>query len=323
MSADDAVACIRCKQTVPRPDSLIFRRARPPATEDDCICIVCNRFNGRLQRLFKETPELKEHWDCQDQAGKADFFAKKHELHGTHLQAAIEEITTHTQSESATNLEEGDIEWLDEDDLKVRYKDKPEQLAAVKRNADTFWHKKREVTLYGDIAYHSKSRVESTTALKRELSIQTNTVRKKANTKVKPDKKITTDGGDAGEAVGLTDKQKATMVALSAACIKQKTVMSQYVAIAEGLNDYIPAFAMKACKLALAELEMLLTEIDLACEEGQCENVQELVKKGKGTKGKMADNLKKITGHVKAACPEIGKKVAIDKETGDVSLQDK
>jgi len=109
-------------------------------------------------------------------------------LHGTHLQAAIEEITTHTQSESATNLEEGDIEWLDEDDLKVRYKDKPEQLAAVKRNADTFWHKKREVTLYGDIAYHSKSRVESTTALKRELSIQTNTARKKANIKVKPDK---------------------------------------------------------------------------------------------------------------------------------------
>ena len=64
---------------------------------------------------------------------------------------------------------EGSGDWLDEKDLKSKYAEKPEQVAAIMQNANTMVHPTRRVTLYEDIDYKSKRGISSsyTTTTKR------------------------------------------------------------------------------------------------------------------------------------------------------------
>ena len=70
----------------------------------------------------------------------------------------------------------GTGDWIDEDDMKAKYKNKPARLSSILRNCKRWYDPQGEVELLEDMAYQSKSTAKDTVAVsnKRKITAEEN-----------------------------------------------------------------------------------------------------------------------------------------------------
>ena len=69
------------------------------------------------------------------------------------LMSQMQEVITEISRNTSSVALKGSGDWVDEEDLNERYKNKPEQLAAVKKNCRRMWHPSRCVDLFKDMQF--------------------------------------------------------------------------------------------------------------------------------------------------------------------------
>ena len=124
-----------------------------------------------------------------DKDRKVEFMKESHNLAGKELAAKMEICIQETiESKMSVSLV-GTGKFMDSPDLQERYKNKPEQLTAVRANSQSFFDGKRNTKLYEDMEYQSSFKAEETSSHKRSRQLSTEATAKKAKTAPKPNKK--------------------------------------------------------------------------------------------------------------------------------------
>ena len=143
------------------------------------VCVQCNRLSARVYKLTADNQDLSISFSTLTRDERADFFLKNADLMGKDLAKAI----TNTASLSYTDEQvDGFLasgKWLDEIDLDEKYKNKPEQLAEIKKRARTFVHPTRQVKLYEDLDFDSTAGLTAKRTAEQRVESQSNEQEKK------------------------------------------------------------------------------------------------------------------------------------------------
>ena len=143
------------------------------------VCVQCNRLSARVYKLTADNQDLSISFSTLTRDERADFFLKNADLMGKDLAKAI----TNTASLSYTDEQvDGFLasgKWLDEIDLDEKYKNKPEQLAEIKKRARTFVHPTRQVKLYEDLDFDSSAGLTAKRKAEQRVESQSNEQEKK------------------------------------------------------------------------------------------------------------------------------------------------
>ena len=190
------------------------------------VCLRCNRLSARVYKITAANKELSTSFGKLTREARQDFFLQNADLLGTDLRKAI----TNTVSVSYTDEQiDGFLangKWLDEEDLDEKYKNKPAQLAEIKKRARTFVHPTRQVKLYEDLDFDSTAGVTAKRKAEQRVESQSQEQEKKPkrqktegaekDQEAKPEKK------DKNQGKPLSDKQQ-----------------EKYTKLAKKLNDAI------------------------------------------------------------------------------------
>ena len=142
------------------------------------------------------------------------------------------ELIQKTSVEQETAME-GTGEWLDEEDLKVRFKDKPQQYEAILKNARRFHDKTREIELYEVPTYKSSevSRTKRTIEESSKASVDETVKRIKFPKVQKPEGDLVTEGNGEPSATKLTRAQHSWID-------KQINKLKDYNLLKEALAEF-------------------------------------------------------------------------------------
>ena len=121
-------------------------------------CTECTRrkkrFHDALQTL---QPEAQDRFKALTREERATWKLENRDSIGQDLAASLK-LLLHTKSSTYSDSKLKAVgDYVDEDDLKQRYKDKPEQLQNILANAETFYHPTRKVTLYLDAQFSKQA----------------------------------------------------------------------------------------------------------------------------------------------------------------------
>ena len=99
----------------------------------------CNRFNVKLARHMKtEDADLVADWGQLSRAEKNDIFRNHHNDHGVDLNALLREVTEEIRAERLIKKFSATGHMKDLVDLGEKFKNKPEQLEAIKATTYKF-----------------------------------------------------------------------------------------------------------------------------------------------------------------------------------------
>ena len=118
-------------------------------------CMPCNRFSTRLAEVLKNNQGLRTQYFSFTAEDKVEFFANNNRALDADIPQIIKSMITKTTVSTKASDFVAESVWLDEDDLKHKYKNKPEHLKAVLTTAQSFVHPVRGVKLYEDFEYKS------------------------------------------------------------------------------------------------------------------------------------------------------------------------
>ena len=114
-------------------------------------CKSCNKDHSALMRLFAKEPTLRQSLNekfSKDAESRAEFQSRSRGMLGNDLKALIETIVKETTSECHTTNRKRKTEFLDEQDLKRRFEDRPEQLETLLSKGSSFNHPETGAPLY-------------------------------------------------------------------------------------------------------------------------------------------------------------------------------
>ena len=132
-------------------------------------CRKCGSLKTRLYRHFsRNAEEERKQWNNLSRSQRQMFYSKWHGELRMDLKAAISEIIVESESKHATSKKE--YKWLDDFQLRERYKGREEQIDNIKKNAETMHCTVRDVALWADPEYTSSEVASKDSTLKRELS---------------------------------------------------------------------------------------------------------------------------------------------------------
>ena len=206
--------CAQCGMQVSAQEAIRVHSKRAIAkTPSMYKCKACNALESRISRL-KSTLNFEVSWGTQED--KSEFFKKHTRSFGPALRTALEQ--SHSESVSRCSIErlaeEGN--WLDEEDLRERYKSKPEQLRNMLASARQITHPTRKCTLYLDTNFRFSSSNETS---HREETKRVSYSEDAQEAPPQPKKKARVDDPTTKSGKPLTDKQR---VALQAAAAKSR-----------------------------------------------------------------------------------------------------
>ena len=190
----------------------------------------------------------------------------------THMQEVITQITRNTSTVATA----GAGDWVDEHDLKARYKDKPDQLKSVMQNAKTMWDEARSVTLYEDMQYVTRTNDEEVkeSESKRQIQwgfgLESNKRSKKG--KGKGHQAALTNGDAGGETVKKLSKanlKKLKNAHEAAAPMLDK--LTELIAKCNGeqLKPHLPQFILSSVFKSHETIADLLPQIDTVINENK------------------------------------------------------
>jgi len=230
---------------------------------DQICCKPCNRAKARIQRLIKS-----EAWgeDFKSVSGesRAQLMLAAHDAFGGDLAKLIkvQMEQSHASSRVETFCKGGG--FLDADDLDEKYKKKPQQLANIKANANTFKCPIRMCMMYQDPEY-----VLTDVAKDEKRSTTKRTV--EAEFEMKKDKRAKTVKVDATDTEPIVAHLKGGQIAkLKEAhdkVCKTKDVFAECRArVTADVAPHCPKFIIDKAAVLACEFASVLASIDVAVE---------------------------------------------------------
>ena len=117
-----------------------------PAKSGNFVCKPCNKAEARIYRLPNK--EMLKGFKEMNRESRAGFLQKASGLFKEDLAKELNEAVIQARTMTITDEWEESSEWVDEVELKERYEaERPEQLANILANAQTFEDPVRIVTL--------------------------------------------------------------------------------------------------------------------------------------------------------------------------------
>ena len=157
LTMTDTVACTVCKEVIQRREVL---RGRCLSCQGTASCSD-GTFRVRLTRALKSLkdgsdPSIVDNFHSLSPAEKTNFKRLHHDKLGNHLIMAIQQKVKTTRR---NEIQQGAISkghMKDEADLKEKYGHKPDQLAAIFANADSFTCPIRACKMWADPDIHTE-----------------------------------------------------------------------------------------------------------------------------------------------------------------------
>jgi len=231
---------------------------------------------------------------------------------GADLKAFIEEKCSVKCVTRFVKANGGVGKFYDEQDLKDKYKNKPEDFLAIKENGYSFVCPIKNKRFYEDIDYVSSSTNTSEVERKRELEVSVESSKKKAKTVKKQEDDTDAVADDStNKPKPMGDKQiTQTRKILEIVCENQD-ILNTYVEICEHdeIKDMIPKYIVPKAKLRVAELAVFESTCSLAIDEKKADGFKEHQQSAKDFRTKALDLQKKVAAQFEAAVAEIGKEV--------------
>ena len=150
LTADEAMGnhCCTCKRQVDEHNSLVIVRASSKVSETR-RCRNCHNVRGAIQRLAVKHGNLVKDFTKVDGDRAQSFYEQFSHLRGEDLRSKLDETVTQWKT-STTRFEfDQNVEFLEEEDLKVKYADKPSTLENILRNGKRFFCPVKQKTLFG------------------------------------------------------------------------------------------------------------------------------------------------------------------------------
>ena len=256
------VACQVCERQIAEGCAICLNKNRHgPNQKNFFRCNLCNRLSSRIYRA-----KGRVQWESKE--AMKDFFLQHTTLAGKDLKKELEHVATQVERDTTLDTDNASTCWVDEEDLRTTYENKPSQLKAMLETAETRMHPTRKVTLYADITYNSKH--------SKSHEVQGENKRQRASTeKVKGAKKPKkdTDGDEpqkAPKGKPLSTGQRAKLIKLEQKMeqIKDDWTEQQQHANDDVLKDFFPKALMEGAQKAMAAVDACIAEVPVVLTDG-------------------------------------------------------
>ena len=236
-------------------------------------CSKCFVFYNRLKRILEKhkCEDERRQWYSLTRNERQAFFIKwRDEPDYNDVKRAISETIVESKSKRATSTK-GYI-WLDDFQLRKRYKGKEEQIEKVKTNAESCWCRVRGVMLWADPECTSSEVASKKSSGKRELSTSQQ-ISRSHKKKPKADPAPKTEPGPAPKPPRLTGMELQTLA-------QEKTNLVELLGQVKLTNHIanLPEFAGDIPKIYIDPLKhnelvllALIETVDDATESGICD----------------------------------------------------
>ena len=234
----------------------------------NCVyaCIECNRLSSRIYKIQVQDPSLCTVFRGMGAEEKQEFMLDHHGVSGEELVKALHRISRRSEESEQQGTFQAKGKFVDEEDLTIKYKDKPEQLRSILDNARTIQHPTRNVKLYEDVEFEAVS--ADSHKRKRTEELET-TVREKIK-KPRKEKEGTRADAEACPAQGkeLPPKKRDGLTKLTQ---KASKVSDDMAAVLESSEDdkfagYLAPAVVDLAKKHKAEVDVALADMTVALE---------------------------------------------------------
>ena len=166
--------CRKCKLEHPKDDMIVKRSGswESEGQVDQIICKPCNRAIQRIATLKKTNDELE---GVSEVLGddRADMMQQAHDLFGSNLAKRVKDCISRVRSRTATKNFKVTDHFMDEIDVKDKFKNKPQQLASILDTPkdECQWCPRRKVYMYPVPEYEAKDETEDRLELKGQCDV--------------------------------------------------------------------------------------------------------------------------------------------------------
>ena len=251
-------------------------------TTNPCRCNECGRVATAVSRTTKELgAELNGKFKIamsNDSVARATFYQKAAGCTKAELVKLIEETVNEMMIETTEASLVGTGEYLDEEDLREKYKSKPPQrLEAILANAKRFTCPVSKVELFEDMKYRSEESHSKKHITEHRLSATTEDRIKKKKTEGEgtngKTKKVKVEAGAEVGPTPLTEKEKESLTkwdaVLDTNVAALEEITSKMEENAEGWSKFLPAHVRTSVTAAKLQLEGVKAEHAMILESGQ------------------------------------------------------
>ena len=275
-SARSKVQCCSCKR--PADGETAKLAAKTKTGCESYRCADCNSMRGKVDRVLKACPKLKDDWKEVSAETKQEFLQTHLHFTGEELKKCMQEIVI--QSKNNTRFSEFSVlgDWYDEEQLKEKYKNKPEQLANLFQYARQLTHPTRRCILWEDLTFKSASseKTEDREETRRTVTSNINIRRAKRKVEKKDDNAHHADPKAKKMKASIAKKinrLKETLVV----CKDEMTVQLEE-ASAESIKDFISPKVIQHAEAKAPLIEAALESIDLVEADTAEQCIEEVTK---------------------------------------------
>ena len=266
-------------------------------------CVDCNRFGVKLHRHLKDEDEdVVADWGQLSREKKNEVFRNHHNDHGVDLNALLREVTEEIRSERLVKKFSAKGHMKDMVDLAEKYKNKPDQLEAIKKTTYKFHCTIRNVMLYADPEYTQETVYQMEQERKRTLSIATEQTKKRA--KVDKPAKVKSEKKAPAEDEGPTDlepKDKEFIDGYKKDMVTKIEKFDADMVVAKELEEFMAPAFMKQVALWRTELGLTMDIINLAISSGKVAKYKDLKTTAAEAKKAMKTNTASLSTRIKQA----------------------
>ena len=259
---EEMLVCCSChRHTLPK-SAIVVVRAKTKTSKDVCRCRKCHNLRARCDRVVVSRGALVEDWSSVTEEEKRQFYVDAEDKCGNELLLKMQETITHSTMKRSTVKFTGTGDFMDEIDLDIKYANKPDQLANIKKNTRTMLCPVRRVKLFEDMKYVSETQEEETRQeeKKRKLEMAPK-AQPKAKTRIgkKPEEapEIKLKAGEKKKLNKKAESIKTTRLSLMD--MKHK---------AERLKEFIPAYILKHSADTMTDMTTTEEVIEKAIDAG-------------------------------------------------------
>ena len=273
-----------------------------PGADRSFKCNPCNSLKSRLHRACLVGFDAKGAFSNFSKTQKQEWFRKNHDTLGTDIPATFNEVVKHTQAKESRNAFIGNGDFMDLEDLEIKYKNKPKQLAAIVRNARSFYCDIRETMLYEDVKYTAVVADEDSTKDSHEAAVAQDRTGKKAKSDAAPKVAKTAKTDGLSEAA----KQKLQKVHDECRCWLNELVADLETAKKEDIVGYMAPVAIASATAFKLTLEAFFAEVAGALDGNDFSMTEvknqhyDLKQDFKETIGRLRENVQDAEGYVAA-----------------------
>ena len=244
------------------------RRVDNHSEGDRIQCVPCHNLLARIRRLTKRDG-CSEDWGVVDKEKRKTFMKECSSLMGDELSKQISCVITESKVFKQMTEFTGAGGFLDEDDLKEVFKNKPDQLRNVQLNAPQITCPIRKVTLYQNPEYKLSNSVseDSSRTMTREAS-QEQKVKPAKKAKAAPKRNADAIGEAAGVEKTISQPQSDKLAKLKDNLTKffsgKVNIEKARLETEPKVKELIPSFALVKFEIQLATFEQLISHLEVA-----------------------------------------------------------